>query len=63
MASTGTSEVGPPMEQQPEARDVLGDAVQRMLLGQITVDQACTEINDKWSALLQRRSASDPPGC
>ena len=54
MASTGTSEVGPPMEQQPEARDVLGDAVQRMLLGQIAVDQACTEINDKWTALLAK---------
>ena len=28
--------------------------VQRMLLGQITVDQACTEINDKWSALIAK---------
>jgi multiple sugar transport system substrate-binding protein len=52
MAANGTSEVGPPMEQQPEARDILGEAVQRMLLGQANADQACADIDAKWEALL-----------
>lgn len=54
MAKTGTSEVGPPMEQQPEARDILGDAIQKMILGQANVDQACAEINQLTTALLAR---------
>lgn len=54
MAKTGTSEVGPPMEQQPEARDILGDAIQKMILGQMTVDQACADIDRQTAALLER---------
>lgn len=54
MAKTGTSEVGPPMEQQPEARDILGEAIQKMILGQANVDQACAEINQLTTALLAR---------
>jgi multiple sugar transport system substrate-binding protein len=54
MAANGTSEVGPPMEQQPEARDILGEAVQRMLLGQANADQACADIDAKWEALLAK---------
>jgi multiple sugar transport system substrate-binding protein len=54
IAASGTSEVGPPMEQQPEARDILGDGVQRMLLGQANADQVCAEIDDKWTALLAK---------
>ena len=54
MAKTGTSEVGPPMEQQPEARDVLGEAVQKMILGQQSADEACAEIDAKTNALLEK---------
>jgi multiple sugar transport system substrate-binding protein len=54
MAKTGTSEVGPPMEQQPEARDILGEAIQKMILGQANVDQACKEIDEKTTALLAK---------
>ena len=42
------------MEQQPEARDILGEAIQKMILGQANVDQACAEINQLTTALLAR---------
>ncbi len=54
MARTGTSEVGPPMEQQPEARDILGEQIQRMILGQATAEQACAETDRQINALLER---------
>ena len=40
--------------QQPEARDILGDAVQRLILGQVDAQAACADIDAKWSALLLR---------
>ena len=54
MAKTGTAEVGPPMEQQPEARDILGEEIQKLILGQASVDQACAAIDEKTTALLAK---------
>jgi multiple sugar transport system substrate-binding protein len=54
MARTGTSEVGPPMEQQPEARDILGDEIQQMILGQVNADQACAAADKQIDALVAR---------
>jgi multiple sugar transport system substrate-binding protein len=42
------------MEQQPEARDVIGDAIQKMVLGQWTADQACAEADKQVNALLEK---------
>ncbi len=43
IGSTGTSEVGPPLVRQPQARQFVGDAVDKVLLGQASAhDAACT---------------------
>jgi multiple sugar transport system substrate-binding protein len=54
MARTGTSEVGPPIEQQPEARDILGDEVQQMILGQASAAEACAAADKQIDALVTR---------
>ncbi|MBU6499297.1 MAG: sugar ABC transporter substrate-binding protein [Rhodospirillales bacterium] len=42
IGSTGTSEVGPPLVRQPQAREFIGDAVDKVLLGQASAhDAAC----------------------
>jgi multiple sugar transport system substrate-binding protein len=42
MGDTGTSEVGPPYRRQPQAREIVGDAIDRVLLGQASAhDAAC----------------------
>jgi multiple sugar transport system substrate-binding protein len=42
------------MEQQPEARDILGDEIQQMILGQVTADQACAAADKQIDALVAR---------
>jgi multiple sugar transport system substrate-binding protein len=54
MSATGTSEVGPPIAAQPEARDILGEAVQRLILGQTDVAGACAEADEGINALIER---------
>ncbi len=54
MARTGTGEVGPPIEQQPAAREAIGDAVNRILLGQATVEQAAADADKAMNQLIER---------
>jgi multiple sugar transport system substrate-binding protein len=54
MAKTGTSEVGPNMEQQPAAREAIGDAMNRILLGQATPEQAAAETDKVINQLLEK---------
>ena len=54
MARTGTSEVGPNMEQQPAAREAIGDAVNRIILGQATPEQAAAEADKLINQLLEK---------
>ncbi len=54
MAKIGTSEVGPPMEQQPAAREAIGDAINRIVLGQATVEQAATDADKAVDQLLEK---------
>ena len=54
MAKTGTSEVGPPMEEQPAAREAIGDAINRIVLGQATVEQAATDADKAINQLLEK---------
>ena len=54
MARTGTSEVGPNMEQQPAAREAIGDAVNRIILGQATPEQAAAEADKLINHLLEK---------
>jgi multiple sugar transport system substrate-binding protein len=52
MGATGSSEVGPPLERQPQAREIVGDAVDSVLLGQSSAhDAACNA--DKQIAAMQ----------
>ncbi|HEX4260566.1 MAG TPA: sugar ABC transporter substrate-binding protein [Acetobacteraceae bacterium] len=42
MGATGTSEVGPPFRRQPQVREIVGDAIDRVLLRQASAhDAAC----------------------
>jgi multiple sugar transport system substrate-binding protein len=54
MAKTGTSEVGPAMEQQPAAREAIGEAVNRILLGQAGVGQAAADADKTIDLLLEK---------
>lgn len=54
MAKTGTSEVGPPMEQQPAAREAIGDAINRIVPGQATVEQAAADADKAIDQLLEK---------
>jgi multiple sugar transport system substrate-binding protein len=54
MAKTGTSEVGPPMEEQPAAREAIGDAINRIVLGQATVEQAAADADKAINQLLEK---------
>ena len=54
MAKTGISEVGPPMEEQPAARETIGEAINRIVLGQATVEQAATDADKAINQLLEK---------
>ncbi len=54
MAKTGSSEVGPPMEEQPAAREAIGDAINRIVLGQATVEQAAADADKAINQLLDK---------
>jgi len=42
LGSTGTSEVGPPIKNQPESRQIIGEAIQQVILNQASArDAAC----------------------
>lgn len=55
LAEAGTSEVGYPIIKNPESREFIGQAVDSILLGSSTVDQACAEADEKLNALIQQK--------
>lgn len=55
LAKDGTSEVGYPIVRNPESREFIGQAVDSILLGTSTVDQACKAADDKLNALIQQK--------
>ena len=55
LAKEGTSEVGYPIVQNPESREFIGQAVDSILLGTASVDQACKAADDKLNALIQQK--------
>ncbi|MCQ0986102.1 ABC transporter substrate-binding protein [Jiella marina] len=54
LAQTGTSEVGYPIVQNPESREYIGQAVDQILLGEATVDEACAAADQELNALIER---------
>ncbi|MCB8838336.1 sugar ABC transporter substrate-binding protein [Aurantimonas sp. VKM B-3413] len=54
LAANGTSEVGYPIIQNPESREYVGQAVDDILLGTATVDQACANADEQLNALIER---------
>ncbi|ATI41559.1 ABC transporter substrate-binding protein [Pacificitalea manganoxidans] len=54
LADTGSSEVGFPIVQNPESREYIGQAVNAVLLGQATVDEACAAADADLNALIER---------
>ncbi len=52
MAATGTSEVGPPIDRQPQARQIIGEAVDRVLLGQASAKDAACQADRDIEAML-----------
>ena len=55
LAKDGTSEVGYPIVQNPESREFIGQAVDSILLGTASVDQACKTADEKLNALIQQK--------
>jgi len=55
LAKDGTSEVGYPIVRNPESREFIGQAVDSILLGTSSVDQACKAADDKLDALIQQK--------
>ena len=56
MGKNGTSEVGPPLKRQPQAREFIGAAVDSVMLGQAKVaDAACTADKGIAGMLAQRQ--------
>lgn len=55
LAETGTSEVGYPIVRNAESRDYVGDAVDKLLLGTATVDQACAAADKQLDALIAQK--------
>lgn len=54
LAAEGTSEVGYPIVQNPESREFIGQAVDSILLGTSTVDEACAAADEQLNALIQQ---------
>ncbi len=52
MGQSGTSEVGPPVEQQPQSRDIIGQAVDSVLLGQASAHDAGCAADKQFAAML-----------
>lgn len=52
MGATGTSEVGPPLERQPQARDIVGQAVDSVLLGQASAHDAACSADKQIAAMM-----------
>jgi len=55
MGATGTSEVGPPLERQPQAREIVGDAVDSVLLGQTSAHDAACSADKQITAMLAEK--------
>lgn len=55
MGATGTSEVGPPLARQPQAREIIGDAVDKVLLGQSSPHDAACAADSQLTAMLRNR--------
>ena len=54
LAKNGTSEVGYPIVQNPESREYIGQAVDDILLGTATVEEACATADEQLNALIER---------
>ncbi|WP_343314906.1 sugar ABC transporter substrate-binding protein [Brucella sp. BE17] len=55
LASNGSSEVGYPINANPESRDYIGQAVQDVLLGQRSVEDACAAADNALNGLIARK--------
>lgn len=55
LASDGSSEVGYPIIANPESRDYIGQAVQDVLLGQRSVEEACAAADTALDGLIARK--------
>ena len=55
LAAKGSSEVGYPIVPNPASREVIGQAVQELILKQKTVDQACAEADKGANALIAQK--------
>jgi multiple sugar transport system substrate-binding protein len=53
MMENGTSAIAPPVENQPKVRDIIGDAVQQVLLGNMTPEEAAKQADEQVNTLLQ----------
>jgi multiple sugar transport system substrate-binding protein len=51
---TGTAEVGYPIVANPASREYIGQAVNELLLGQKTVQQACADADKALDALISK---------
>lgn len=49
----GNGEVGPPAEKQSEARELIGTAIGKVILGQSTAEEAAQEIQDGLAPLVE----------
>jgi multiple sugar transport system substrate-binding protein len=54
LADQGTSEVGYPIVQNPESREHIGQAIDAVLLGTSTVEEACAGADQELNALIER---------
>ena len=52
MAATGTSEVGPPVRRQAQARQIVGEAIGKVLLGQAHAKAAACAADQQLTAML-----------
>jgi multiple sugar transport system substrate-binding protein len=55
LARDGTSEVGYPIIRNPESREFIGQAVNAILLGTATVEEACKAADAQLDALIQQK--------
>ncbi|HUN44678.1 MAG TPA: extracellular solute-binding protein [Acetobacteraceae bacterium] len=55
MGATGTSEVGPPLERQPQAREIVGDAVDNVLLGEVSAHHAACSADQQIAAMMAEK--------
>ncbi len=52
LAAEGTSEVGPPIDRQPQARQIIGEAIDSVLLGQSSAKAAACHADTEITAML-----------